>query len=119
MTDLSKEEAKAVYEISKLTSATKQIMDDFTNAAVMAMFKEFILTFKSPEVALAKFMSEWQDNVIMQKEDELEALSSQNDSMINMVVGQKLSEQEDFKSYIEEVYFVKDIITDSIVHSIR
>lgn len=119
MTDFDQGEAKAVYEISKLTSSTKQIMDDFTNAAVLAMFKEFILTFKSPEEALARFMSEWQKNIITQKESELEALSNQQNSMIDMVVGQKISEQEDLRAYTDEVYYVKDIIVESLINSIR
>ena len=119
MEDLSQEETRAVYEISKLTNVTKQIMDDFNNAAVMAMFKEFITTYKQPELALNSFMTEWKENILKQKQEELEALSNQDGSMFNMVVGQRISEQEDFKSYIEEVDFIKEIVTESIKYSIK
>lgn len=117
MADLSQEETKTIYEISKLTSPTKQIMDDFTTAVVMVIFKEFVLTHEQPEEALVDFMDQWQGNILEQKKDELEALSTQHDSMINMVVGQKISEQEDFKAYTEEVLFVKDFIYRSVQSS--
>jgi len=118
MSDLNQEEAKVVYEISKLTSTIKQVMDDFTNAAVMAMFKDYISSYEKPEKALMQFMSEWETNIIHQKIDEIEALTDQKDSMANMVVGQKLSEQEDLDNFEVEVNYVKTIITESIADSL-
>jgi len=118
MPKISQEEAKAVYEISKLTSTIKQVMDDFTSAAVMAMFKDYIMSYEQPEKALIQFMSEWEDNILSQKLEEIKSLTNQRDSMTNMVVGQKLSEQENIDEFSKEVSYVKKIIIDSMVESL-
>ncbi len=119
MTDLSQDDTRTIYELSKLTNVTRQIMDDFNNAAIMAMFKEFMLTFKYPMAAVDTFLEEWQENILNQKEVEIEALSNQEDSMINMVVSQKISEQENYKEYVDEVSFVRSVISESLKESIK
>lgn len=119
MSNISAEETKAVYEISKLTSPTKQIMDDFTASVVMAMFKDYIVSFDNPSKALSNFMLSWEDNIIEQKIDELTVLSSQQDSLSDMVVGQKISEEEDLDEFKSNVEYVSDMIKTSIHRSLR
>ena len=119
MTEINSEEAKTIYEISKLTSSTKQIMDDFTHSVVMAMFKDYVTTFQKPGSALLNFMNAWEQNIILQKKEELEVLTTQQGSMSDMVVGQKLVSEDSIDDFIIEVELVKTLITEAVINSME
>ena len=112
-------EARAVYEISKLTNVSKQIMDNFLSSAIMAIFKQYISSYDKPEVALFAFMESWEDNILEQKEEEINAISEQHGSMSDMVVGQKLIEAEDMDDFSEEVMIIKEMISEALLESLK
>ena len=114
MVEINSEDAKAIYELSKVTSVSKQIMDDFLHSVVMAIFKDYVTSFKNPNTALLNYMAAWEQNIIAQKKDELELLTSHQESMSDMVVGQKLVDQDSLDDYVSEVNTVKEIITEAV-----
>ena len=119
MSDLDQEEVKAIYELSKLTNITRQIMDDFSSTAILEIFKSYILASENPEEELGIFMEGWKENIIWRKKEELTTMIEQQDSMYDMVIGQKMVELEDLEEYVSEVDFVKEVITDSVINSIK
>jgi hypothetical protein len=108
-------ETKTIYELSKVTSISKQILDDFNSAVVMAIFKEYVGSYNKPRLALNSFMHSWEENILSQKQIELDILLSQESSMEDMVLGQVLANAEDLALYKEEVTAIKALVTDSIV----
>lgn len=108
-------ETKTIYELSKVTSISKQILDDFNGAVVMAIFKEYVGSYNKPRLALNSFMQSWQENILAQKQIELDILLSQESSMEDMVLGQVLANAEDLALYKEEVTAIRELITDSVV----
>ena len=106
---------KDVYEISKITSTPRQIMDDFTQSIAMTMFREYIASFKEPELAIRTYMDVWEKNIIQQKEMELKALASRQDTMTDMVVGASIVNSSDLQEFIDEVVDFKDMVTDNVV----
>ena len=119
MPDAITDEAKAIYELSKVTSVSRQIMDDFINSVVMAIFKDYIMSFKHPGAALINYMDSWEDNILIQKKDELELLISHQESMADMVVGQKLAAEDNIDEYVVEVRNVKNIIMKALIEAIK
>jgi hypothetical protein len=108
-------ETKTIYELSKVTSISKQILDDFNSAVVMAIFKEYVGSYNKPRLALNSFMHSWEENILSQKQIELDILLSQESSMEDMVLGQVLANAEDLALYKEEVTAIKALVTDSVV----
>lgn len=107
-------EARSIYEVTKLTSPASQVRDDFIRTAVLAMFRDYIVRFKNPELALTSFMDQWGENLINQKNAEIQALTEEHDSMAEMLVGTGISDFEDMQEFSEEVDHYKELITESI-----
>ena len=61
------EAVKSVYEISKLTNTTKQILDDFNTSITMLMFTQFLKTNKNPSNVLEVVLDKWEKAIIFQK----------------------------------------------------
>ena len=111
-------EAKTIYELSKLTASSKIIMDDFLSTALITIFKDYIKSYDNPELALNSFMNYWEQNIVMQKEVELDTLSTQSDSLSNMAIGNTIASSEDIDNFILEVSDIKEMITESVMDSI-
>ena len=111
--------AKDVYEFSKLTSSHRQIMDDFTQSVVMTMFRDYLSSFKHPEEALEHYMNTWVKNISSQKEEELKALSSDHDSMTDMVVGMMVVDDADVTSFKKDVVDFKDMVSGHIADALK
>ena len=115
MSGMDEDSIRVMYELSKVTNTSKQIIDDFVLSVVLLIFKDYICYYKDPSTALDSFMSLWRDNVIRQKELEIDALVNNQDSMSDMVIGSKIANSKDIKKFIEEVDNVSDYITESIL----
>ncbi len=119
MVDLSNEEARSLYEMSKLTSTTNFIMTDFISTVALALFKSYISNFTDYKVALQLFMNEWEEKIIKAKEEEVQILLDQQDSMADMLVGSTLAEASNLEAFKQEVTESKERIIEAIVNSIE
>jgi hypothetical protein len=119
MSDITADEAKTIYEVSKLTSSTKLIMDDFLTGIALAMFKDYIASFKHYEVALHTYMDEWESNILKEKQEEIEMLENQQNSLSDMVVGSALASTENLDDFKKEVSLIKNTLLYSITTSIQ
>ena len=116
---MERHDAKTVYEISKLTSAPRQVFDSFMHAVVMTMFRDYISSFKEPELALSTFLDAWADNTINQKKLEIEAMISHQDSMVDLYIGMALSDTEDLDTFIEETLTLKEAMFQSVIADLK
>ena len=116
---MDRREAKTVYEVSKMTSAPRQVLDSFMHAAVMTMFRDYISSFKEPELALSTFLDAWADNTINQKKMEIEAMISQQDSMADLYIGMALSDTEDLDTFVDETMALKEAMFESITADLK
>jgi len=116
---LNSVEPKMIYEMSKLTSSSKLIMDDFLSTAIITIFKDYIKSYDNPKLALTSFMDYWEKNLVEQKEMELTVLYSQDDTLSNMAIGNTIASSEDIGNFVIEVSEIKDMITESVMDSIE
>lgn len=104
-------DAKTIYDISKLTNTTKQILDDFNTSITMLMFTQFLKAFDGdPKDMLDVILEKWQTTILCQKQRELELLTSQTDSMFDMTLGASLADSEDMIKYVEDIDAVKAML---------
>jgi hypothetical protein len=112
-------EAKAIYEMTKLASVANFIMTDFITTIALTMFKSHLSSYTEPQLALELFMEEWEDKIIKAKEEEIEILLSQQDSMADMLVGNTIAETislEDFKAEVREA---KEALTSAMLSDLE
>lgn len=119
MSGLSDLETKTIYEVSKLTSIPRQIMDDFVQSVVMSIFKEFIASYKDPNQALEGFMDYWESNILAQKELEIKTVSSQQGSMTDMLIGMALTSSENLAKFAAEVKEFKEAVSQNVLAMIE
>jgi hypothetical protein len=112
-------EAKAAYELSKLTSFPRQALDSFAHAAVMTMFKDYIASFSDPERALVHFLDAWEENTVNQKNMEIKAMTEETDSMQDLFIGMAVTNTEDINKFKEEVKYLKEGMYNSIMSALR
>jgi len=117
--EISLLDPKMVYEISKLTNTTKQILDDFNTSITMLMFTQFLKSFyNDTETMLDSILDKWEQIIIMQKEKELETLTNQMDSMFDMTLGAAIADSEDLDLYKKEVSAVKIMLINNLKRGI-
>lgn len=114
-TRMSEEDAKLMYDIAKLTNVSRQITSDFVDTMVFAMFKDYISRSPNPILFLEAFMDNWEESMIIQKEIELEALTSPTGSMLDMAAGAIIANSENVEKYKEEVSSMKELLTYAII----
>lgn len=107
-------EAKLMYDLSKLTNTTKQITTDFLESVILFLFREYIRKHPKKELLLAEFMDNWEASIIFQKELELETITSQLNSMHDLALGAYIANSENLESYKKDVRILKDILTMSL-----
>lgn len=113
-------DARAVYEISKLTNATKQILDDFNSSITMLMFTQFLLAFDGDAInTLDAVLDKWENTILLQKRTELETLTQQTDSMFDMTIGAALADSEDMAKYIDDVAAVKRMLKITVSKGLK
>ena len=113
------EDARTIYEFSKLTNTTKQIVDDFNSSIIMLIFTEFLKGFDNEkEDVLEMILDRWEKTIIINKEREIDTLSNQVDSMIDMTLGTALAGTEDLDKYRDDVVNVKGLLRESILRGI-
>lgn len=112
------DEAKMMYELSKLTNTSKQITTDFLESVVLYMFKEYIACHPKKEKFLDGFMSQWENNLLVQKEMELDALTSQYTSMNDLAVGSFIASSENMDYFKKEVGMIKELLTLALLSGI-
>ena len=115
MSKSSKEEAKMMYELAKIANTTRQLSDDFQQSVVLFLFKNYIDTLKVPESFLMDFMDQWEEHVLQQKVDELDALTTQSGSMIDMVAGVGIASAENVEEFKNEVKELKQLFMYSLL----
>ena len=103
-------DAKLMYELSKLTNVSKQIADDFVDTMVFTMFKDYLASMADPVVFLGQFMNFWETSMITQKQIELEALSTQDSSMLDMAAGALIANSEDVDAFKTELAEMKELL---------
>lgn len=112
-------DAKLMYEISKLTNVSRQLSDDFVEAMVYTMFREFTASMPDPTAFMEMFMDVWEESVIKQKEIELAALSNQEGTMMDMAAGAIIANQEDVDKYKSEVAEMKELLSGAVLGGIE
>ena len=116
MTDkVGNADAKLMYELSKLTNISKQIADDFVDTMVFTMFKDYIGSMPDQKVFLISFMDFWEESMLEQKQIELDALASQNGSMLDMAAGAIIANSEDVAAYSKELAEMKELLKFAIL----
>ncbi len=103
-------EAKLLYDISKLTNISKQIATDFIETMVFTMFKDYLKSMPDQELFLDSFMDFWEISMLEQKNIELDALTNQEGSMLDMAAGAIIANSEDIKAYKNELSNMKDLL---------
>lgn len=113
------EDAKTIYEFSKLTNTTKQIVDDFNSSIIMLIFTEFLKGFDDEKRdVLDMILDRWEKTIIINKEREIDTLSNQADSMFDMTLGTVLAGTEDLEKYMADVVNVKALLKESILRGV-
>jgi hypothetical protein len=112
---VSAADTKLMYEISKLTNTSKQIADDFIDTMVFTMFKDYLTSMADPVVFLEQFMEFWEKAMITQKQIELETLSNQEGSMLDMAAGAIIANSEDMDAFKEELSTMKELLTYALL----
>ena len=112
------DEARMMYELSKLTNTSKQITTDFLESALLFMFKEYIACHPNKAQFLGDFMNQWESSIIQQKEMELDALTSQYKTMNDLAVGSFIANSENLDSYKKDVSVIKEILTLALISDI-
>ncbi|MBV5346664.1 hypothetical protein JZU46_00305 [bacterium] len=107
-------EAKLMYELSKLTNTTKQITTDFLESVVLFLFREYIKKHPKKDLLLEEFMDNWEASIIFQKELEIETIISQFSSMQDLAVGSYIANSENLDLYKKDVRLLKEILTMSL-----
>ena len=113
------EDIKTIYEVSKVTNVTKQILDDFSSSITLLMFSTYINTYPKPVDTLDSILNKWEVQTIDQKKLEIETLINQTTSMADMSIGNALAEGTDLNSFIIEVNTIKGMIRQSILGGIN
>lgn len=108
-------EARLMYELSKLTNTSKQISTDFLESVVLFLFREFIKNHPKKDVLLEEFMNSWEESIIQQKEVEIETLISQFSTMHDLAVGSFIVNSENLNMFKKDVRILKDILTISLM----
>lgn len=108
-------DAKLMYELSKLTNVSKQIADDFVDTMVFTMFKDYLSSMPDPNVFLDQFMDFWEASMLTQKKIELDALASQDGSMLDMAAGAIIANSEDITAYAQELKDMKELLKYAIL----
>ncbi len=103
-------DAKLMYELAKLTNTARQITDDFIETITLTLFKDYINSKENSLDFLEAFLNIWETNLISQKELELEILTSQDASMIDMATGVAIANTEDVLSYKKELSEIKALL---------
>ena len=111
---MAEDEIRNIYELSKITNTTKQILDEFTSTITMLMFSEYIKTFDNPYLTLSNILNNWEKQVVDLKKIEIDTLINQTESMSDLTVGNILAEGTDLQNYINSVADIKDSIEESI-----
>lgn len=108
-------ETKLMYDISKLTNTTKLISSDFIDTVVIFLFREY-LSDKGKDFLL-KFMDQWEQNILLQKQLELDALTSgtEDSSMSDLATGLNIASMENLEQFKEEVSAMKSLLISSIL----
>ncbi len=104
-------DAKLMYELAKLTNTARQITDDFIETITLTMFKDFLNSKENGKEFLAAFLNIWEDNLLQQKELELDILTNQDASMIDMATGVAIANTEDVLSYKKELSDIKALLS--------
>lgn len=112
---INQDEAKAMYEFSKLTCVTKQLMDDFFETVVMYLFNEHVSKLKNKEVFVNNFLDHWEASVVDQKQNELKIMSESSESLQDMVTTSYIVNSEDLSKYKESAAIVKLLLQSSVL----
>jgi len=111
-------EAKAIYEMTKLSSVANFIMTDFIASIALTVFKSHLKTFTEPRLALELFMDQWEQKIIQSKEEEIEILLDQQDSMADMLVGSTIAETIDIEDFKKEVAEAREALTAAMLEDL-
>jgi len=103
-------DAKLMYELSKLTNVSRQIAGDFVDTMVFTMFQDYIDNMEDGAEFLATFMDFWEKSLLQQKQIELESLTSQEGSMLDMAAGAIIANSENVDAYAEELAEMKTLL---------
>lgn len=112
------DEARMMYELSKLTNTSKQITTDFLESALLFLFKEYIACHPKKSKFLTDFMNQWESSINQQKELEIESLVTQYKTMNDLAVGSFIANSENLDSYKKDVRTIKDILTLALISDI-
>jgi len=105
----TKEETKMMYELAKIANTSRQLSDDFIQTVSLFMFRDYLNSLPNGEEFLHDFMSQWEQDAIDQKTDELEVLAGQQGSMMDMAAGAIIANSENLETYKEDVSIMKDL----------
>jgi len=108
-------DTRLMYELSKLTNISKQIADDFVDTMTFTMFKDYLGSMPGPEAFLDSFMDFWENAMIEQKKLELDSLSAQKGSMLDIAAGAIIANSEDVDAFKAELAEMKELLKRAIL----
>lgn len=109
------DDARMMYELSKLTNTSKQITNDFLESVLLYLFREYVACHPEKELFLSEFMEQWEESILQQKQIEIEALTSQYKTMSDLAFGAYIANSENLDSFKREVELIKIILTSALM----
>jgi hypothetical protein len=107
--------AKIMYDLTKLTNKPRQITSDFIETITLVMFREFINHLPNKEEYLDLVLNTWEEQILGQKEAELELLTAEHNTMFELVAGSVIANSENIKEFTKEVDAIKKIYRSNLI----
>jgi len=107
--------AKIMYDLTKLTNKPRQITSDFIETITLVMFREFINHLPNKEEYLDLVLNTWEEQILGQKEAELDLLTAEHNTMFELVAGSVIANSENIKEFTKEVDAIKKIYRSSLI----
>lgn len=109
-------DAKLIYDVSKLTNQTKQILDGFNMGISIFLLGEYLKTIDENIRldTLNSILYDCGEALMIDKMSEIETLISNTDSMSNMAIGSSLAASENIEEFKKCIVSVKNLIIQTM-----